>query len=113
MVRSTGCTSKKPGFDSQDSHGSSQLFVIPVPRDLTLSLTFVGTRHAHKQSEHLNTMQTRFLEKEVSNEKKRRGESWEVEDAICPSAESEGGVILAPSDSWSVGSRFPGFPVCS
>lgn len=58
VVRSTACTSKGPGFDSQDSHGSSQLFVIPVPRALTLSLSFVGARHARgadMQSEHLNT----------------------------------------------------------
>lgn len=58
VVRSIGCTSKGPGFDSRDSHGSSQLFVIPVPRDLTLSLSLVGARHARgadMQSEHLNT----------------------------------------------------------
>lgn len=57
-------------------------------------------------------MQIRFLDKEVSSERKRCGKSWEEEDAICPSAESvrAGVFLLAPSDSWRVGTRFPGFP---
>ena len=37
MVGSTGCSSREPGFNSQHSHGSSQLSVTPVPVDLKTS----------------------------------------------------------------------------
>jgi hypothetical protein len=36
-VKSTGCSSRGLGFNSQHPHGSLQLFVTPVPGDLTLS----------------------------------------------------------------------------
>ena len=35
MVKSTGCFSRGPRFNSQHLHGSSQLSVTPVPGDLT------------------------------------------------------------------------------
>ena len=34
-VKSTGCSSRGPGFNSQHTHDSSQLFVTPVPEDPT------------------------------------------------------------------------------
>ena len=34
VVTSTGCSSRGPGFSSQQPHGSSQPPVTPVPRDL-------------------------------------------------------------------------------
>ena len=42
-VKSTGCFSRGPGFNSQDPHGSSQPSVIPVPEDPTHSLASKGT----------------------------------------------------------------------
>jgi hypothetical protein len=36
MVKSDGCSFRRPKFNSQHPHGSSQLSVTPVPRDLTL-----------------------------------------------------------------------------
>ena len=32
-VRSTGCSSRGPGFNSQNPHGGSQLSVAPIPGD--------------------------------------------------------------------------------
>ena len=50
MVKSTGCSSRGPRFNSQHSHGSSQLFVTPVPGDLTSSHrhTCKPNTNAHK-----------------------------------------------------------------
>ncbi|CAO2590642.1 hypothetical protein LEMLEM_LOCUS5939, partial [Lemmus lemmus] len=36
VVKSTDCSSRGPGFNSQHPHGSSQLSEDPVPGDLTL-----------------------------------------------------------------------------
>ena len=46
-VKSTGCSSKGPGFHSQHPHNSSQLSVTPVPRNSTLSY-----RHTCKHNIH-------------------------------------------------------------
>jgi hypothetical protein len=47
MVKSTGCFSREPEFNSQQPHGSSQLAVIPVPGDPTD--THVGKTPMHKK----------------------------------------------------------------
>lgn len=58
MKKSTGCFSTGPGFDSQHTHGGTQLSVTPVPGDLTPSsgfcvpCTYVVYRHTWRQSTH-------------------------------------------------------------
>ena len=47
IVKSTGCSSIGPRFDSQHPHGSSQQSVTPVPRDLIPSSGLTDTRYAH------------------------------------------------------------------
>lgn len=46
-LRALSAYSREPGFNSQNSHGSSQLSKTPVSGDLTLFLTSEATRHTH------------------------------------------------------------------
>jgi hypothetical protein len=45
MDKSTGCSSRGPGFDSQHLHGGSQPPMTPVPGDL---LAISGARVVHR-----------------------------------------------------------------
>ena len=50
VVKSTGCSSRGPGFSSQYPHGSLQLSVTSLPEDLTLSsglYRHYKTKHPH------------------------------------------------------------------
>jgi hypothetical protein len=42
MVKSTGCSSRRPRFNSQQPHGDSQLSLVSTPRDSMLSSCLCG-----------------------------------------------------------------------
>jgi hypothetical protein len=45
VVRSIGCLSRGPRFNSQHPHGNSQLPVTSVPGGLTLTQTYIPAKH--------------------------------------------------------------------
>lgn len=58
MVRNTVCSSRGPGFNSQDLQGSSQLSIIPVlenqiPSSSLSDITWY--KHAYRQNIHTHT----------------------------------------------------------
>lgn len=45
VIRNTDCSFQGPKFNCQHPYGGSQLSINLLPRDLTLLLACVGTRH--------------------------------------------------------------------
>ena len=60
VVKSTGCSSREAGFNSQDFRGSLHLAVIPVPGDPTPSY-----RHACKQNNNAHTIKKSKFREDV------------------------------------------------
>jgi hypothetical protein len=58
VVKSTGCPSRGPGFNSQHPHGGSQVSVSPVPGDLTPS-----HRYTCRQNTNTHTIKNKPLKK--------------------------------------------------
>jgi hypothetical protein len=47
MVKNIDCSSRESGFNSQHPHGCSQLYITPVPGDLTSTQTYMKAKHQH------------------------------------------------------------------
>lgn len=65
MPKSTDCSSKQPGFNSQHSHGTSQVSLIPVVGDsMTSSCLYTWntdmSMHSEKTSIHIKLINNLF-----------------------------------------------------
>lgn len=60
-IKSTGCSSRVPRFDSQHPHGGSELPVTPVPGELTPSLGSTGVCVVHVCSQAKSSIYTKQL----------------------------------------------------
>lgn len=56
LIKSTGCSSKGPGTNSQDPHGSSQSSVTTAPGLPREPGTHVVNRYTHRQNIHVRKM---------------------------------------------------------
>jgi hypothetical protein len=64
-VKNTGCSSRRPGFNSQHPHGTSQLSVTPVPEDL-------APFHRHAFRQNTNAHKNKYLKKKTKTTKTER-----------------------------------------
>jgi hypothetical protein len=67
VVKSTSCTSRRPGFYSWGPHGSSQTSVTPVSGNLMLSLASAGTRHVCAAQVYMQRKYTYRMKKDKIN----------------------------------------------
>lgn len=61
MAKSTGCSSRRPRFSSQNTHGSSQLSVPLVLEDLT-------PPHRHKCRQNINAYEIKINKRKNKNQ---------------------------------------------